>query len=506
MTMDNTARVRHDTPALLDAEQFRRQGHLLIDQLGEFLSHLDHESLKVEHSAETISRLLGEDPPAEGLGEEALFSATQLLCHHAVSTSNPRFWGYIMGSASPLAALADLLAAVVSPPMTSYSTSALTVSIEAQTVRWIANLIGYDASGSGLFLSGGSIANFCALRLALQQYAGFDVRSEGVTSAQGAALRLYATHDAHSSIMAAVELAGLGSHAIHWVESDDYGCMNVDNLRQQLRSDREDGYRPFMVVGVAGSTSIGAVDPLSAIAEVCRSESVWFHADAAYGGFATLSGEASPALQGLKEADSVTVDPHKWLYMPADIGCLLTRHRKALYDTFHQGATYYADNDDQIRLGGPEVLQFRDLGPQTTRAFRALKVRISLQAIGTDGYRRMIDDDIRLAKELFNKVSQEVELEAITNNLSITTFRYVPNDLRLEARWKIDYLNKLNQATLHSIQQSGRFYPSHATVQSMFVIRVCIVNFNTTLSDIQALPTAVIEAGRRLDREFREHD
>lgn len=496
--------LRPTSPTAFEAEQFLRQGHHLIDQLGAFIAGLKNEPLKVEHSADAIRRLIGSDRvPERGLGEEALNAATTLLCKHAVSTSHPRFWGYIMGAANPQAALADTLAGVISAPMTSYATSALTVAMEAQTVQWIAALIGYNATGGGLFLSGGSAANFCALRLALQRHAGFDVRKEGIAHAQGASLRIYATRDAHSSTVAAAELAGLGQRAIHWIDSDSDGCMDIASLRQRLHLDRKAGLRPVMVVAMAGSTSIGAIDPLGPIARVCNEASVWLHVDAAYGGFAALSADAPAVLSDMREADSVAVDPHKWLYMPADIGCLLTRHQGALYDAFRQGADYYADNDEQRQMGGPEMLQFRDLGPQTTRAFRALKVRVVLQSIGAEGYRRMIGEDIRLARELYLAASREPELEPLTNSLSITTFRFVPDDLRREPDAALSYLNQLNQAILQALHESGAFYPSHTTVRGMLAIRVCIVNFNTTGSDIKALLKMTAELGRQLDQKLR---
>lgn len=504
LNMENDSLYERAASAKLTADQFRRIGYQLIDELSVFLAHLPHEPIKVEHSADAIRRLIGDSgPPTQGVGEVALTDAARLLCRHAVSTSNPRFLGYIMGAASPVAGLSDLLASIISPPMTSYSTSALTVAMEAQTVRWIAEMIGYGTVGSGLFLSGGSEANLCAVQAALGKQCGFNVRTEGLSGGKGKSLCLYATREAHSSIVAAVEISGLGTQVIHWIDTDVAGRMKIEHLRQQILADREVGYRPFMVVGIAGTTTIGAVDPLPAIADLCCQEALWFHVDAAYGGFAVLSEEAPEALKGMSAADSVTVDPHKWLYMPADIGCLLTRHRHVLYDTFHQGASYYANDDEQRHLGGQEILQFRDMGPQTTRGFRALKVRIALQSIGTDGYRKMVTDDIRLAQQMYNRILGNPELEAVTNHLSITTFRYVPADLRLSANLKTDYLNQLNKTILLTLQRTGQFYPSHGVVDGKYVLRVCIVNFNTTLGDLERLLEVVAEMGQRIDSEQR---
>jgi aromatic-L-amino-acid decarboxylase len=245
------------------------------------------------------------------------------------------------------------------------------------------------------------------------------------------------------------------------------------------------------------------VDPLPRLGALCRQHHLWFHVDGAYGGFAVLSHKAPSDLRGLREADSLVVDPHKWLYMPADIGCLLTRDRRILYDTFHQGAPYYAESDEQSLLGGPETLQFRDLGPQTTRSLRALKVRLFLQCVGRDGYARMLDEDMQLARRLHELVSDTPSLEALTQELSITTFRYVPRDLAPEAVSHQDYLNALNREILHRIQDSGLAYPSHTSLQGLFALRVCVVNYNTTLADIEALPRVVCEVGAELDAKLR---
>lgn len=482
----------------LDSEQFRVLGHELVDRIGNFLATLPTQPIKSEWSARRIRELIGNDklPKSASPAGEVLDRASELLCQHAMSTSHPRFWAYIMGAASPIAALADLLAAAVNPPMTSYSTSALTVAMESQTVAWMAELVGYPVGGSGLFLSGGSIANLVAFRVALVAKAGFDVNTHGLTGAAGEALCFYATADAHSSIVATAEICGLGTRAMRLVELDANGRMDVKSLRRLIQADRQAGKKPFMVVAIAGTTTLGAVDPLSEIAALCRQEDLWFHVDGAYGGVAVVSPEAPVDLRGLREADSLVIDPHKWLYMPADVGCLLTRDRHALFDAFCQGAPYYADNEEQNDLGGPETLQFRDLGPQTTRSFRALKVRLALQTVGAEGCKRMITDDILLARRLYELAFAHPELEALTHSLSITTFRYVPAEL--PSGDEGPYLDELNKKILHVLQARGSAYPSHTLVQGKFAIRVCIVNYNTSLADIEALPVAVAEIGAEL--------
>lgn len=492
-------------PAHIDSDQFRVLGHALVDRISVFLSALPGEPIKSEHAAARITALLEEAifPEQGSAAEQVLSEASDLLCQHAMSTSHPRFWAYIMGASSPMAILADFLAAAISAPMTSYATSALTVAMEAQTIQWMAQLVGYPAGCGGLFLSGGSIANLVALRLALFVKAGFDVRTEGLSSAAAGALCFYASSDAHSSIVAAAQICGLGTRALHEIALDAHGRMDTASLRRQINIDKAAGYKPFMVIAIAGTTTLGVVDPLPEIADICRSEDLWFHVDGAYGGFAALSPQAPSDILGLREADSLTIDPHKWLYMPADVGCFLTRDPKLLFATFQQGAPYYADNDEQALLGGPQVMQFRDLGPQTTRGFRALKVRLGLQFVGREGYQRMITDDILLARRLYEIAQGQPGLEALSHHLSITTFRYVPSDLTATKVDQESYLNALNQEILQCLHSRGVAYPSHTSLGNQFALRLCIVNYNTTLADIEALARLVLEIGTEIDRERR---
>lgn len=491
--------------ASLPAAEFRALGHQLVDQLGDYLEGLRERPLRSEQSAIRVRELLEADPfPEEGRASEVVLErAFSLLSEHAVSTAHPRFWAYIMGAPSPLGALSDLLASVINPPVTSFPSCAITVSLEAQTVRWLARLVGFPVDCGGLFLGGGSLANLVAVRAALHARAGWDVRSQGVTGSQGEQLCLYASGESHSSILSALNICGLGARALREVGTDRGGRMRVSELEQRIHADRRAGFKPLMVIATAGTTGTGAVDPLPEIAAVCQRHELWFHVDGAYGGFAVLSPDAPPELQGLRQADSLVIDPHKWMYIPADVGCLLTRDRRVLYDAFHQGAPYYADSEEQALLGGPETLQLRDLGPQTTRSLRALKVRMCLQREGRSGYARMIGDDIRLARHLHARVEAEPELEALTQGLSITTFRYLPDDLKAVSAEHRGYLNTLNKKLLQRLQASGTAYPSHTEVEGMTVLRVCIVNNNTTIEDIEALPGQVRRLGAELDAALR---
>ena len=268
-------------------------------------------------------------------------------------------------------------------------------------------------------------------------------------------------------------------------------------LRRQMEADQAAGDVPLLVVGTAGSVSTGAVDPLRDIAAVCREHGAWFHVDGAYGGFAAALPDAPDDLRGLGLADSVAVDPHKWLYAPLEAGCALVRDPEALRAAFAYHPPYYHFDE--------RATNYVDYGPQNSRGFRALKVWLALRHAGAAGYRAMIADDIRLSRTMAEAVERHAELQLTTQALSITTFRYVPRDLRARAGEPAveQHLDALNRELLDRLQRGGEAFVSNAIVGGRYVLRACIVNFHTGRADVEALPEIVARIGRAVDAELR---
>jgi aromatic-L-amino-acid/L-tryptophan decarboxylase len=342
-----------------------------------------------------------------------------------------------------------------------------------------------------LLVSGGNMANFVCFLAARTAKAGWDVRKTGLRDGHPR-LVAYVSAETHTWIQKAADLFGFGTDAIRWIPVDDHQRMNTLELRRQIALDRNSGERPFLVVGTAGSVSTGAVDPLPELASICREFDLWFHIDGAYGALAAPIPEAPADLRGLAEADSVAVDPHKWLYAPLEAGCVLVRRREDLRNAFSYHPPYYRF--------GEETLNFVDYGPQNSRGFRALKVWLAFQHIGRDGYIKSIAEDMRLSRRLFDLLQRHPQFETLTQNLSITTFRYVPPTLR-SARGDPaveESLNKLNEELLARIEKSGRAFLSNAVVNGKFALRACIVNFHTSDEDIEALPELITSLARSL--------
>ena len=390
--------------------------------------------------------------------------------------------------------LADLLATAVNPNVGAWKLSPMATEIEAQLIRWLAEFLGYPADCGGFLLSGGNLANITCFAAARASQAGWDVRKDGV--AAGPRLSVYASSETHTWIQKAADLMGLGVDAVRWIAVDHRQRIDLAALEAQYQSDIADGCRPFLVVGSAGTVSTGAVDPLPDLAAFCRERNLWFHVDGAYGAFAAAVPDAPSDFSGMALADSVAVDPHKWLYAPLEAGCALVRDPIALRNAFSYHPPYY--NFDV------EATNYFDYGPQNSRGFRALKVWLALRHAGAAGYREMIGEDMALARHLYELVEADPELEAITHNLSITTFRYVPLELRdsLGSERTETYLNELNQELQLVIENSGEAFLSNAIVDGKYALRLCIVNFRSSTADIEALPPLVVRLGRETHAEL----
>lgn len=496
---DVEALRQRKAPLAMAPDEFRAIGHRLVDEIATRLARLPDGLVTPDESPAEVRKLLGADeslPPAGSDAAGLVSEATALLFDHSLFNGHPRFFGYITASPAPIGMLGDFLAAALNQNAGAWRLAPLATEIERQTVRWIAELIGFPTDCGGLLVSGGNMANFVGVLAARAARVPWDVRTEGL-SGDGRRLLVYASMESHTWIQKAADLFGLGTNAIRWIATADDQRMDVAALRRQIAEDLRIGHRPFLVAGTAGSVSTGAVDALPQIAAVCREHGLWFHVDGAYGGLAARVPGSPPGLRGLSEADSVAVDPHKWLYAPLEAGCVLVRDADTLRRAFSYHPAYYHFDD--------QVLNYFDHGPQNSRGFRALKVWLALKQVGRDGYLRMIADDMLLARQLHELLQRHPEFEATSQSLSVTTFRYVPPDLkpRLGFEEVERYLDRLNQALLTAVEKSGQAFLSNALIGGRFVLRACIVNFHTSLGDVEALPGLLSRLGADADAALR---
>jgi glutamate/tyrosine decarboxylase-like PLP-dependent enzyme len=481
-------------------DEFRALGHALVERLADHIGSIPDKRVMPAEGPAEIRRALNADAGLPETGSDAaalLERTTELLAEYSTHIGHPRFLGYITSGGTPLGALGDLLAAVVNPNVGAWKLAPIATEIESQTIRWIAELIGFPTTCGGLLVSGGNMANFVGVFAARAARADWDVRKHGMAGAGARPMRIYASTQTHTWVQKAADLCGMGTDAIRWIPTDEDLRMDVAALSRVVAEDRANGILPLMVVGTAGSVSTGVVDPLPEIAFYCRENDLWFHVDGAYGAVATGVPGAPRDLEGLRLADSLALDPHKWLYSPLEAGCALVRNPQWLLNAFSYHPPYY-----NFEVDG---LNYFDYGMQNSRGFRALKVWLGLQQVGRQGVQQMIADDIALAETLFREVQAHPEFEAGTRELSITTFRCVPPRLRQNVGTpEIEgYLNRLNEALLGEIERSGEAFLSQAIVDGRFLLRSCVVNFRTSEADMRALPEIIAGLGRVVDARMR---
>jgi len=489
-----------NTPLNMSAEEFAAIGHQLVDDVAALIDGIRDRPLGRGESPETVRDLLDSDAtiPENGMDAGALMKqTTDLLVEHSVYNSHPRFFGYITAAPAPIGILGDLLASAINPNVGGWSLSPMASEIEDQAVRWIADLVGFPSGGDGVLTSGGNMANMLGFWAARAAKADWEVRADGMRTEDARSLRVYGSKGTHTWIQKAADLAGLGSDSIRWIDTDDQDRMRLDVLRARIEEDLAAGDRPMMVVGTGGSVSTGAVDPLPQIRAICDEFDLWFHVDGAYGAFAAAVDNVPDDLRGLALADSVALDPHKWLYAPLEAGCTLVRDPDALLAAFSYRPDYYYFQTD--------AKNFFEHGIQNSRGFRALKVWLQLKQVGRSGYVRMISEDIELARRFHEIADARAELEALGHGLSITTYRYLPVDLSSRADEKPvqAYLNELNETIQGRMEHGGDAFVSNAVMGDVYALRMCIVNFRTTLEDVIELADISETLGRSIDADLR---
>jgi aromatic-L-amino-acid decarboxylase len=483
-----------ETPIEISKDEFREIGYQLIDSISNFIDTIREKSVTPGETSEQLRKILGDTalPENSTPASDLLLNTSELLFKHSLLNGHPKFLGYITSSAAPMGALADLLAAAVNPNVGAQILSPIATEIEKQTISWLAEFIGISTSYGGILVSGGNMANFTAFLAARTAKAPKSFKEKGMTGTSNKML-VYCSEKTHTWIEKAAILFGHGTGSIRWIQTDDERKMDNKLLERTITDDLKKGYKPFMIVGTAGDVSTGAVDNLDAIRTICKAYDLWFHIDGAYGMPAAGIPELKALFAGFEGADSIALDPHKWLYNPLEVGCTLIKNPKHLTDTYSSHPEYYNFSNSEE----DQSQNYYEYGLQNSRGFRALKVWLTLQQVGRRAYIKMIGEDIQLSKLLFELAKNHKELEAMTHSLSIATFRYIPLDYAQGKKSDESYLNTLNETLLNKLQEGGEVFLSNAIVNEMYCLRACIVNFRTSTKDIEEIIDIVVREGER---------
>ncbi|MEV4620112.1 pyridoxal-dependent decarboxylase [Asanoa sp. NPDC049573] len=455
----------------------------------QYLADLPGRPVFTAYPADLATALAVEPVPMEGARVDAVLAEfLEKVAPYPFGNGHPRFAAWVNSPPHPVGIAAEALAAAMNPSVAGGNHAA--VHVEHQVVRWFAELAGFGdpPDGVGLLVSGGSAATltaFAAARHRAAARAGIDVREQGL---QGHSRRflLYVGEDGHGCARKAAEMLGIGSAHVRTIGSDDAHRMRPELLRAQLERDRAEGGLPVAVMVSAGTTGTGAIDPIGAIADVCAEHGVWLHVDGAYGGPAVLLLQRyAYERAAISRADSLALDPHKWLYAPVDAGLLLLRDRQGARDTFSLVPPYLRTDDDPHGVGGP--VWFSEYGFDQTRPFRALKLWFLLKHFGVAGYRAHIEHDIAVAARLATTVDEAPDLELLAHGLSVVCFRCHPPGHPSDA------LDDLNREVLRAVQLGGRAFLAGTTIDGVFALRACVVNFGTTESDVDEMVADVRE-------------
>lgn len=467
-------------PLTLSDQEYRALFHRIFELSLEYLQSIDERpSFPLITGSET--QALWSNPlPSNGLGESALDDLRAVM--DACRPNSPRFFGYVFGSGEPVAAAADLLASVLNQNVTAWRSAPSAVTLERTVVGWLAQAVGCEGFGGSL-TGGGSAANLMALAMA---------RESRLPANEGGARpgTVYASEQAHMSIPKAVALLGIGRDYLRYIPCDDDFRMRSDLLRAAVKGDVESGFTPIAIVGSAGTVATGSIDPLAELGAIARDFGAWFHVDGAYGALAAI---AEPSLfAGLNQADSLSLDPHKWLYQPMDCGCLLYRDP----DGARRAFSHTGDYAKSLQKDPIESFAYFEESLELSRRFRALKLWLSLRYHGLDKFREAIGNDLQHAQLLSRLVAAAPELELLAPvKLSAVCFRFLPKQgLGRDA-------DELNRKILQRVVRLGKVFLSNASIHGKFSLRACFVNHRTTPNDVEQIVTEVLAAGRELSTE-----
>jgi aromatic-L-amino-acid/L-tryptophan decarboxylase len=467
-------------PLEISPSQLRALAKEVIEIAAGYLETLDSRQIAPATTGTQSVELFSSALPIQGEGMNALSGLDRVIEHSRAQ--NGRFWGYVLGSGEPVGATVDLLASVLNQNVTAWRSSPAAVIIEKTVVSWLAETIscpGFQGSLTG----GGSSANLMGVAMARE--AKIRANEAGVRSAGQAVI--YASSEVHMSIPKAIALLGIGRNNLRLVATDQNFLMLPDQLESSIKQDLASGKVPLAVVATAGTVNTGAIDPLIDIAHIAKRFDLWMHVDGAYGALAAIA--VPDKFRGLEHADSISLDPHKWLYQALDCGCLLYRDQGAAHKTFsHTGDYAKPLSSDPI-----ESFALFDESLELSRRFRALRLWFSLRYHGLPAFRAAIEKDLRLARRLATNISNCPELELVAPvSLSAVCFRY--RDVT-----EID-LNAFNEALLKRVNSRGHIYLSNAMLHGQFCLRASLVNHRTTVADVDCVVQEVLDSARECAR------
>ncbi|MEP6603064.1 MAG: GNAT family N-acetyltransferase [Spartobacteria bacterium] len=471
----STSSPLHPSP-----DEMRKWGNAAVETMASYLGSIRERRVYPETSSRAIREKLDRALPLHGTDFEHLLEKFRELVDLSRQNGHPRMFGYVQAPGTAIAAIADLLASTLNANLTAWRSAPAAVEVERLTIDWIKQILGYHEHAAGLLVSGGSMANMAALAVARRAKAPPDFASKGAQSVTQT-MRVYVSTETHHSIAKAAALLGIGRENVREVRADDRYKIDINDLVANITEDLAAGHLPFCVVANVGTVMTGAFDPLAEVAEIARRFNLWMHVDACYGGFAALAESVRPLFAAIDQADSVALDPHKWLYLPIDCGCVLYRDPQTARATFAHDADYTRI----IAQEAEEAFAFWDYGPELSRRFRALKIWMLLKTVGCRALGEVIEKDLACARHFEQLILASNDFEMLAPvEMSIFCFRHLPNERKVANDQELD---AWNERLLVALQRDGSSYLSNALIHGRFALRGCVMNYRTTLRDMEIL-------------------
>ncbi len=467
-------------------KQMRDLGHRMVDDMMDYLEGVGSRP-SWKPIPQEVKQALQVDIPQHPQDIDEIYAEFKKnIFPYNKGNVHPRFFAWVQGTGTPLGALSDFLAATMNPNVTIGEHAAMYV--DGQVVDWCKQMLNFPKDGSGILLSGGSMANITALTVA-RNYQGEQIRKNGLKN-QKQKMVLYCSTETHSCVIKAAEIIGLGTNGVRKINVNESYQMDVVALEKTIKKDIENGILPMCVVATTGTVNTGAIDPLAEIYRICNTYRLWFHIDGAYGALCKLDPKYKNELLLIEKADSVAFDLHKWLYIPYEVGCALFKDADAHRNSFTITPNYLLQESRGL-AGGPEPIN--NFGFELSRGFKALKVWMSLKEHGLKKYASLITQNNRQAEYLGTIISKEPHLRLLAPvAMSIVCYQFVGSDL------KQDQTNDLNKEILISLQEKGIASPSSTILKGQYAIRVCIVNHRTKKADLDLLINKTVAIGMAL--------
>jgi aromatic-L-amino-acid/L-tryptophan decarboxylase len=467
-----------------DWEQFRAMGHQMLDDMVDYIRTVRDRPVWQSPPGDVRHAFQAGLPREPSSIEDVYGIFKQNILPYPTGNIHPRFWGWVMGNGTPIGMLSDLLASAMNCHVSGYDQAATLV--ERQVIGWLAEMLEFPPSASGLLVSGGTVANLIGVATARNHLSGTNVRKIGVNPNDTGQLTIYGSTATHGWAERSCDLMGLGADGYRKVPVDGHDRIRLDELVRIIREDRRQGCKPLCIVGNAGTVATGATDDLNALADIAAAEGLWFHIDGAFGALAKLSPKYRHLVSGLERGDSIAFDLHKWGYLQYETGAILVRDAQ-----IHEDAFSFAPSYLETFTGGIAVkpTEFASRGIQLSRAFRALRVWMNFTVYGTDKIGAAIEQNIEDSQYLSAEIDAHPDLELLAPTaMNVVCFRIKPAGLT-EAE-----LDDLNARVLVRIQESGIAVPSNARIHGRFAIRVAHTNHRTIRSDFDLLIASVLKA------------